>query len=71
MIVKISKRPNIIQKLVKYLAKTLSPPQLSAGPTPASPGPILPIEAADAERAVIKSKPVADKSRDVTIKIKI
>ena len=71
MTVKISKRPNNIQKQVNHLAKSVRFPQLSDGPIAPSPGPIFPIAEAAAVKDVIKSRPVVDKINAVKINIKI
>ena len=68
--VKISKRPNNMQKLVNHLAKSVRCPQLSDGPIPPSPGPIFPMAEAAAVKDVIKSRPVVDKIIAVRINIK-
>ena len=52
--VKISKRPNNIQKLVNHLAKSVRCPQLPVGPIAPRPGPIFPMAEAEAVKDVIK-----------------
>ena len=67
--VKISKRPNNIQKLVNHLAKSVRYPQFSDGPIAPRPGPIFPMAEAEAVKDVIKSNPVVDKTRAVKMKM--
>ena len=60
-----------MQKLVSHFAKSVKCPQLSDGPIAPSPGPILPIAAADAVKEVSRSNPVIDKKTAVNTKINI
>ena len=71
MTVKISKRPNNMQKLVNHFAKSVRWPQLLDGPIEPIPGPTLPREEADAVIDDIKSNPVEDNVNAVIIKINI
>ena len=56
---------------MSHFAKSVKCPQLSDGPIVPSPGPILPIAAADAVKAVSRSNPVKDKKTAVNTKINI
>ena len=69
--VKISNLPKSMQKHAVPLANVVRCPQLSIGPIDPNPGPILPIDDADALKDVIKSRPVEEKIIEANTNIKI
>ena len=60
---KISKRPKSICNVLTMRTVAGTAEKLSNEPTAPKPGPILPVEAMDAEKAVIRSTPQAAFSR--------
>ena len=68
--VKISSLPKSIQNDAVNFEKEFKLPQLSVGPISPNAGPILPIEAAEADTAVIIFSPFSANTIDAITKIK-